>query len=406
MMPRNSYSSLEEQPDSIAGSESEWILPLAITGALSFTAEGAMFMLIQLYLNELEAPPIIISLNATLVWLGVLLGSLLFGVFSDRFPRKPLLFLLLGASALAMSVLALLLPPSGVLPLVFVRALFITGLVPISMTIVSSMSLSYRRGRNLSYISFPRAIGMTLGTALAGFLIKTLGFKYSFLVFAFLPLLAIPVISRLSEKGRAIPRARESFAKSLKKTELSSLYLASILTRIGALGSLSLGYVYMASLAISEPAMGIVSALGVGISIPGMLVFGRLADRLNRKVIFLFGFGTSMFAPLIFASSRGIWGMAAGYLSLGISFSAYYMGSAAHIGDLVPRERQGQMLGLLTASMGLGGVLGPLVAGATVSPFGFHGMFWTLAGIAALGFLLVLFGNHGATSRTLETKGP
>jgi MFS family permease len=393
-MAKNADNHSEERFAPIAGSGSTRIPILAVVGALSFTVAGAMFMVIQLYLKELGAQPMIISLNATLVNLGLLLGSLLFGVLADRFSKKVLLVCVLLASTLTIGLPALGLTASGILPVVFFRALFVTGVVPISMTIVSSTSLARKRGRNLSYLSSARALGMTLGTALAGVSLVVLGFKGSFLAFAVLPLLAVPLACCLPRTVKRTAPIKVPYLESLRHTKLTTFFAASAFTRVGALGSLSLGYVYMASLGIPETAMGVVSALGVGIAIPGMLLFGHLADQMKRQRLFLTGLGMSVFIPLIFAWSRNICGMAAGYLTLGISFSAFYMGSVAHIGDIVPPERHGQMLGLLVSSMGLGGVLGPLVAGATAASFGFRGMFFTLAGIAAVGFLLAVFGKH------------
>ena len=101
-------------------------------------------------------------------------------------------------------------------------------------------------------------------------------------------------------------------------------------------------------------------------------------------------FALSAVAPCLFILSTHIGVMMLGYTVLGVSFSSLYIGSTAHIGDRAPQDRQGTMLGLYETSRGLGGVLGPLVAGAITPLIGFHGMFLTMGGIAALGFLLML----------------
>lgn len=127
------------------------------------------------------------------------------------------------------------------------------------------------------------------------------------------------------------------------------------------------------------------------LQVPAMLLFGQLTDRLGRKGVFVLGFGLSAVVPMIFGLASSAWGMAARFFVLGIAFSALYVGSTAHIGDRVPTERQGAMLGLYESSRGLGGVVGPLIAGAIAPVLGFRTMFFVMAGISALGFLLVLF---------------
>jgi MFS family permease len=85
--------------------------------------------------------------------------------------------------------------------------------------------------------------------------------------------------------------------------------------------------------------------------------------------------------------------MAVGYTMVGVSFSSLYIGSTAHIGDRVPHARQGTMLGLYETMRGLGGVVGPLVAGALASWLGYRGMFFGMATIGTLGFSALLVGR-------------
>ena len=137
--------------------------------------------------------------------------------------------------------------------------------------------------------------------------------------------------------------------------------------------------------------MGMARATNHALQVPAMLLFGQLADRVGRRGIFVLGFGLSALVPVAFGVADSAWGMAAGFLILGVAFSALYVGSTAHIGDRVPAESQGAMLGLYESSRGLGGVLGPLIAGAIAPVVGFRHMFFVMAGIAATGFLLVVF---------------
>jgi len=371
--------------------EREWTLPLVIISTLSFTTEAALYMLIQLYLKDLQIQPLIIGFSTTLIWLGMLIGSPLWGMLCDHWPRKPILFVILITNALVIGVFALLLPLFGLLPIVLLRALIVAGLTPVTMAIVSGAISSDRRGRNLSYISSSRALGGAFGNAMVGFLLVALGFRWVFLVLAALPLFALPLLFHLSEERKARSRAKVTSFKSLMKRDLRGLYLGTILRWMGTVGSFSLIYVYMVSLGISPESMGMVSALSPTMSVLGILLFGRLADRVGRRRVFLFGFGLSALVPLIFASAQDVWGMAVGFLTLGISSGSVYIGSAAYISDIIPVERHGVMLGLFEASRGLGGVLGPLVAGAITPIFGFRGMFLTMVGIVAFGFLLVLF---------------
>jgi len=51
------------------------------------------------------------------------------------------------------------------------------------------------------------------------------------------------------------------------------------------------------------------------------------------------------------------------------------------------------MLGLYESSRGLGGLFGPILAGILTPVIGFRSMFLVMAGIASLGFMVMMLGN-------------
>ena len=114
----------------------------------------------------------------------------------------------------------------------------------------------------------------------------------------------------------------------------------------------------------------------------------------------MLGFFLSAATPLVFVFATSILGMIAGYVTLGIAFSSMYVGSAAYIGDRVPHERHGQMLGLYESSRALGGLFGPVLAGVLTPVIGFKGMFMVMAGIATLAFMVMVFGKTLMGHRT------
>jgi len=370
-----------------------WFVPLMGIASLS-SASGGSMLLAQLYLKILFAPPLAISLLTSFIWLGMLIGSGGWGALADRYSKRALVGMILAGSTVATGALGLLLPIPGVLSVAFIRVLLVTGITPIMLAIISSRSTFSHRGRNLSYLTASQSLGSAMGSLAAGFLLGLAGFRWGFITLAFLPGIAlffIPFVPHTVGPSHPVKRR----AQLVAKTGLSGLYLGGILRQMGVTGSASLIYVYMATLGIPAGTMGTVNAVGPVTSVLGMLLFGRLADRIGRRAVFCLGFGLSALVPVVYALAQSGWEMALGYMTLGIAFSSLYTGSAAYIGDRIPVENQGAMLGLFDSSRGLGGVLGPLIAGAITPITGFRGMFLAMAGIGTIGFLLVLTRTRG-----------
>ena len=381
-------------------------IPLAASSLFVATAVGGLGLIVQLYLKSLDAPIFLISLVTTLNSIGMLLGSWLWGTVSDYIKRRRLLvFLTLGLAG-GVAVLITLPSTSIVMATSIVRSLMFAGVGTVSIAVVSASSLVHRRGKNLSYISSARSFGFAAGSILAGITLARLGFRPSFILFALLPIIAFGAVWFLPCENPVRPKEKIGAWKAIFTSGLLDLYLATALRQMAIFGTFALLYVYMESIGVPISLMGVVSAANGATQVLALLAFGWLADRVGRRRIFMLGFFLSAMVPLFFVFATNVYGMIAGYVTLGISFSSMYVGSTAHIGDRVPHERHGQMLGLYESSRGLGGLFGPVIAGAITPIVGFQGMFLVMAGIGALAFLVMIFGNTVLGRRITSSDTP
>lgn len=391
---RGSGDKLRATVESIPEPEAQGIgrkfaLPLAATSILITAANGGLGLLVQLYLKEHGATTFLISLTSSLTAAGALLGSMFWGGVADRFRRKALLFITtLGVSA---GILMLVFEPEApvVLASSLVRTFMRTGMAAIALAVISAASAEARRGRNLSYVSASSSLGFALGSVGAGFILEGLGFRWSFILMTVAPLLGLLPLFLLPAEVKPKHAPQASAWRVALSSGLTDLYVGTFLRQMAIHGSFSLLFVYMATLGIAPRYMGAVSALNTGTQVIGMLIFGRLADRVGRRRIFMLGFALSAVTPVVFVVATSTVGMALAYITLGLSFSSLYIGSTAHIGDRVPKERQGAMMGLYEMSRGGGGIIGPVLAGLLVPVIGYRGMFLTMAAIAGLGFLVL-----------------
>ena len=401
MLPAIVESSPEPETQGIGR---KFALPLAATSILITAANGGLGLLVQLFLKEQGASTFLISLTASVNAAGVLLGSMFWGSVADRFRRRALLFITTVGVSVGILLLVFLPSAQVVLASTLVRTFMRTGLVAISLAVISAASAEARRGRNLSYVSASSSLGFALGSVGAGFVLEALGFQWSFVLMTVAPLLGLLPLFFLPAEVKPKHAPQTPAWRVALSSGLTDLYVATFLRQMAIHGSFSLLFVYMATLGIAPRYMGAVSALNTGTQVIGMLFFGRLADRIGRRRIFMLGFALSAITPVVFVLARGTLGMALAYITLGLSFSSLYIGSTAHIGDRVPKDRQGAMMGLYEMSRGGGGIIGPILAGILVPAMGYRGMFLTMAAIAGLGFLVLWLRRLDMGRRRLTAK--
>lgn len=359
-----------------------------------------LWLVVQLFLKSRGVPTFWIGMVATINAAGMLAGGLFWGTVSDHVRRRRLLALLVTGLSAGIALLAFLPPTSVILGTAFARSLFFAGTSAVTIAIISGASTVERRGKNLSYVSSARAIGFALGSIASGFLLEHLGYEVAFTVGAALPLLALFFILRLPAEN-PVKRARSSSAiRHALAHGLGDLYVALALRQMAVFGAFALLYIYMDSLGISPGIMGLISSLNMVTQIFALIAFGRLADRIGRRRVFMLGFALSILTPCHLFLFPNILGMALGYITLGLAYSSLHVGATAHIGDRVSEDRQGQMLGLYESSRGLGGLIGPAIAGALIPATGWRGMFLIMAGISALGFLVMIAGKVNRSRRS------
>ncbi len=365
-------------------------VPLAGSAILVAVAGGSLSLLVQLFLKERGAGTFLISAVSSLGSVGVLVGSYVWGRLSDRAGRRG--FLIATAVGVAASISVLVpLPGNGVVVVTsLARSFMDIGFASMSLAMISAASGSATRARHMSYNSSARSLGFALGALSAGVVLEKLGYRNGFLVMAILPMVAALFVLRLPREAKPVALSRQFAWQALREAGLTRLYVGTILRQFAANGAFALAYVYMDDLGIPPILMGTVGSLNTLTQVVALVGFGWIADRIGRRKVFLFGFAASALLPCVLAASRNAGMMAMSYVTLGIAFSSLYIGSTAHIGDRVPLERQGTMLGLFEMARGLGGLLGPLLAGGIVPLVGYPGMFLTMATVAGIGFVLVL----------------
>ena len=119
---------------------------------------------------------------------------------------------------------------------------------------------------------------------------------------------------------------------------------------------------------------------------------GRLADRVGRKPLLVFGWGIMAARLALIAVARSPEQVLAIQVLDGLAQSLFVVAAAAWVTDrLADPRRMGEAQVLVGSSLVFGSAVGPLLSGLIVDSLGYRGLFGLLAGIGAAATALVVF---------------
>ena len=249
------------------------------------------------------------------------------------------------------------------------------------------------RGRVASLNAAGFLLGGLLGPIFGG-IVASFGLRAPF-VFYFITLVAaatvVAIALRRSQLAKVIagsPDARETLtlARALGVSQYRSL-LASVFTfgwaSYGVRVSVIPIFVAVALGGDAAVAAWVLAAYAAG---NAALIFpsGRWNDSIGRKPMLVTGMFVLAAAYLVFPASPSFWPAIAVMFVAGAGSALVNPGQQAVLADVVGLRRGGNVVATTSMTSDLGGVLGPLIAGAIVDAAGFGWAFGVTAGLLAL----------------------
>lgn len=130
--------------------------------------------------------------------------------------------------------------------------------------------------------------------------------------------------------------------------------------------------------------------LAAAVAVP---VFGRLADLYGKRLLLLVAAGALALGSLICALTSDLAVMIAGRTIVGFSSAVIPLGISL-IGSILPKERAGAGIALVSATLGIGGALGLPLAALVAEHADYHVLFWICA-VGALGAVAGIYALVG-----------
>jgi MFS family permease len=370
------------------------LITLYIVAFAGFAGFSFMFPVIPLYAAEL---------GATVAEVGVIVATISyvtafflipFGMLSDRFGRQKLL-----AGGLAIFTLAPLLYPLANNPeqLILFRAihgLAAAAFLPTAIALVIDLTPEAKRGEAIGWYSASIQLGLMAGPITGGFLAGHFGFDAAFYGCSAISLIGLVLVfSRLraiAHRPAVSPDRTSSSWRWLGQPLAVAVLLAALLVAVGSGTIGSYIPLYGIDFGITEAGAGaIITALYTSSAILRAPV-GRLADRIDRRILLIGGVALSAIAVSLFAFFHGLPQFIIIGIIFGIGMGIAIPASLVMAADFSSVSGRALSMAIPTCSFQIGLAAGPIAMGHVAQMSSFETMFLVCAASLAFGLFIML----------------
>jgi MFS family permease len=379
------------------------LITLYIVAFVGFAGFSFLFPVIPLYAAELGATVSQVGLIVATISYVTAFLLIPFGILSDKFGRSNLL-----VGGLAVFTLAPLLYPLASNPeqLIWVRAihgLAVAAFLPTAIALVLELTPEANQGEAIGWYTTSTQLGLMAGPITGGFLVGQFGFDASFYGCSAISLiglvLAFSRLRAIAHRPVAVPSRASSSWRWLGQPLAIAVLLAPLLVAVGSGTIGSYIPLYGIGFGMTEANAGAIITAVYASSALLRAPAGRLADRIDTKLLLIGGVGLSAIAVSLFSFFHSL----AQFIIIGVVFGIG-MGIAMPA-SLVMAARfssagsRGLSMAIPTCFFQVGLAAGPTVMGYVAQMSGFQTMFLACAVSLAFGLFIMLGLMHAQKVR-------
>lgn len=137
-------------------------------------------------------------------------------------------------------------------------------------------------------------------------------------------------------------------------------------------------------------------------------IYGKLADSIGRRPVFLFGIGLFVVGSALCGLSQSMVQLIIFRMLQGLGSGAIQTAGVTVLADMYPIDKRAKMLGLTSAFWGMASVIAPLLGGFIVQQLSWHWVFMINVPIGLIAFFLVaayLHEDFAKNNLTMDLKG-
>jgi MFS family permease len=359
---------------------------------------------LPLFIKSLSGSETVIGLIAAISPFAGVLFSFPVGMLADQWGKRRLLTIAAGVLLIAPLLYLFANNPFWLIPIRFFHGIATAILTPVASAFILG-AYPGSKGEKLGLFSSATLVGRTLAPLLGGALISWFLFLGGSLTYRVVYVaafaLAIPVLFLVLSLARDTPGAGSAtplrvtpadFGRSLLEFVRNRRLLGTSLVEMAtyfAYGVLETYLpLYLSGLQVPAWQIGMVFSLQVLSIALTKPLFGRLADRVDRRVQILLGIVLLAAATASIPLVTGIVALTLVSVLFGLAVSVSTVATSTYVAEVVATERIGASIGGLSSIMDIGHSSGPFVAGIIITAVSTAAGFFSAAAVCILGALI------------------
>jgi MFS family permease len=382
-------------------------------GALSLAGFFGIFSttmskspVLPLFVKSLSGSESVIGLIAAISPFAGVLFSFPVGMLADRWGKKRLLTAAAGVLLAAPLLYLLVQNPLWFIPIRFFHGIATAILVPVASAFILG-AYPASKGEKLGLFSSATLVGRTLAPLLGGALISwflhlggSLPYRSVYVAAFALGIPALFLVLSLpgdepAGGGARPPRvALSDFVRGLLDFLRNGKLLGTSLVEMAtyfAYGVLETYLpLYLAGLRVPAWQIGLIFSiqiLSIALTKP---LFGKLADRVDRRIQILAGIILLAAATAGIPLVNGIAALTLVSVLFGLAVSISTVATSSYVAEVVKKENIGASLGGLSSIMDIGHSSGPFVAGFIITAVNVGAGFFTGAAVCVIAALVFM----------------
>ena len=375
--------------------------------AILFIGFG-VFPLLPVYASRFGATPSMIGVYLALTYVAISLGTMLPGWLSGRTSLKAVFVTAGFLGAPAVSLLGYAAEFWQVV--VLTGIVWFTGGVGITLVSLFTGRLAHKdqRGRWFGLIALTTPLGAVIGGSLVAWLVEVQGYRVMFTalgsVYALWPLAGLLI--KEPRASYTAPSGSGEAHSARPDSRFSLLLLSALLVAMTiSISRLGLSLSMKANL-FSAAAIARANVVGGLVTIPFVIGFGLLSDRLGRKLFLVIGYLLAALSTLLLASASQLWHFWIVSASVLVARSISVSLAAALATDILPPEALGKALPRLNSLNWVAGILGFAASGYVIEKLGQNSLYWTATSFALLAAGIIGFMTRGSGRSVTESNLP